>query len=141
MSDRERDGWFERVDLVLRRCGDALNSLPDNALGFADSGGAEWPIRDELVFAIAMVLAERDMIDRATGSGADGVEPSEWRAIDSAPRDGTILLGDAETGEVWCSTHFGQLERTHDISAGEHYRYATHWRPLPPPPSPETDHE
>jgi hypothetical protein len=46
-----------RLDvLVLTQTKSALLSLPEDALGIAESGGAEWPIRDEMITAIDMRL-------------------------------------------------------------------------------------
>lgn len=91
-------------------------------------------------------------------------EPQEWQPIETAPKDGSmILLGRAETeacgavsvpgywqegfddGVDYMGVGDGFVDVNHQQFSGgrdwgpEKYRYApnqpTHWRPLPPPPS------
>jgi hypothetical protein len=73
---------------------------------------------------------------------------SEWRDIETAPKDGTaILLGNR--GGAWIgrwrpvyqsgyrpSNPWGSLMLNHDhIHMGEKYEQPTAWMPLPPPPT------
>ncbi len=91
-------------------------------------------------------------------------ESQEWQPIETAPKDGSmILLGRAETeacgavsvpgywqegfddGVDYMGVRDGFVDVNHQQFSGgrdwgpEKYRYApnqpTHWRPLPPPPS------
>lgn len=69
---------------------------------------------------------------------------SEWRGIESAPRDGTIFLAaggglehvdvcsyNARVGAWNCSSY--TLDDTDNESDG--YSRPTHWQPLPPAPN------
>lgn len=53
-ADRQRD------IIVLMECGQAINSLSEDALGFGESGGAQWPLRDELIAAIIARMPNPD---------------------------------------------------------------------------------
>lgn len=64
---------------------------------------------------------------------------SEWKTIDSAPRDRTVIVGfDPEyASELSPELGFDLLEWSTDrwIVAGYGYvRQPTHWMPLPAPP-------
>lgn len=65
-DERERNGRLgakapemaekaERTTVVLDQVEKALRSLPDDALGWGGSGGADWPLRDELAAAVEMM--------------------------------------------------------------------------------------
>lgn len=75
---------------------------------------------------------------------------SAWRPIESAPKDGTEVLGwhpewvNAEfspdgirscihDGERWCSAHWVD-DDFNILHMGDHIQ-PTHWQPLPPPPA------
>lgn len=62
---------------------------------------------------------------------------SKWQKIESAPKDGTVVLAFASEGNMsgpvilwWC-----QVEECWTDGLGLHYREVTHWMPLPEPPS------
>lgn len=59
---------------------------------------------------------------------------AEWQTIDSAPRDGYVLLfGKRYSGENYYEV--GQWFRDRwAIEWMEEYHAPTHWMPLPPPP-------
>lgn len=59
----------------------------------------------------------------------------EWRAIDSAPKDGTrILLSRPGTGWGVVIAWWSESAALYGDSIG-FFRNATHWMPLPEPPS------
>jgi hypothetical protein len=62
-------------------------------------------------------------------------KPSEWRPIESAPLGGEALFWHP----MWLRPQTGRYAGDRLIYAtGETYRYtATHWMPLPSPPSSE----
>lgn len=72
--------------------------------------------------------------------------PNEWQAIDTAPRDGTRVLIGRFTGNPkadkegfcqvdWFRTDYAKNGFTGFGKFNERYWPATHWMPLPPPPS------
>lgn len=63
---------------------------------------------------------------------------SEWRPIATAPKDEEILVYEGRTGQIeivdWSDIEEGKwLSRDYDRIE------ATHWMPLPAPPSPASD--
>jgi hypothetical protein len=64
---------------------------------------------------------------------------TDWRPIDTAPRDGTFLLLFAASGDAVSAICPFQVARwTHDSWESEDSRLIerpTHWMPLPPPPA------
>jgi hypothetical protein len=60
---------------------------------------------------------------------------SGWQPIETAPKDGTTILG------FWCNgeMHTGSICNGEWIPAWEHqnnnWDIPTHWMPLPPPPN------
>ena len=68
---------------------------------------------------------------------------SEWRTIDSAPKDGTIVdlwVVSGGYGERWsdCELRNGRWKY---VSVADYYNVPgtiTHWMPLPEPPSDAT---
>jgi hypothetical protein len=64
---------------------------------------------------------------------------AEWRAIDSAPKDGDdFLAGDAETGVMLVVSFDDEATSMHCWATldglGYHRNFFTHWMPLPTPP-------
>jgi hypothetical protein len=72
---------------------------------------------------------------------------SEWKTIESAPKDGTrILVADGEDGgqsvAVWDADNamfvvafpFGEAAPLYRSNGEVHEAFATHWMPLPEPP-------
>jgi hypothetical protein len=97
-------------------------------------------------------------------SGWQAALSSQWRDIESAPKDGTPFLGyggqvvghdgvrnvagkgcyelrysevTLENGETYKG--FVTTEYTHADGGGFTYKYPTHWQPLPAPPSNKQD--
>jgi hypothetical protein len=64
---------------------------------------------------------------------------SEWQPIETAPRDGTPILGidaDQITGEVRMSVMRVQSGWASFTSIpGDYHREPSHWMPLPDPPA------
>lgn len=69
------------------------------------------------------------------------IAPAAWQAIETAPKDGTWIMGWAERDSSpyrisWGTNHDGRL--TWCTNFGSFYDgYITHWVPLPEPCSPE----
>lgn len=61
----------DRRIAVLVQCALAINSLPADALGYGESGGAEWPLRDELLDAIILAMPDPAKARAALGSPPD----------------------------------------------------------------------
>lgn len=72
---------------------------------------------------------------------------SDWRAIESAPKDGTAILGCcfieslphlyAPTTIYWAAYHpnaTGEMTWRTSLIGGNKMRGVTHWQPLPEPP-------
>lgn len=68
---------------------------------------------------------------------------SEWRTIDSAPKDGQMILLYAPS-ESWPTTFVGYYSEDDgkpawtDIDGTWLELACTHWQPLPPPPEKKT---
>ncbi len=73
-------------------------------------------------------------------------EPSGWMPIETAPKDGTLIVLGARNG-VWLGKYlplygsgykpenpWSSMLLNHDHMA-ERYTRPTHWMPLPPPPT------
>lgn len=60
---------------------------------------------------------------------------TDWQSIETAPRDGTKVLGYWVGGEI----HTGHTDGENWFPAWEHqddnWAMPSHWMPLPPPPS------
>jgi hypothetical protein len=70
-------------------------------------------------------------LNQVINNVVDSIE--EWQPIDTAPRDGTVILVAFEDKLVWESWHTGNVfvhNRIGDIA----YCDPTHWRQLPKPP-------
>ncbi len=67
-------------------------------------------------------------------------DPSLWRTIESAPRDGAEVLVFVDGHVAVAAYHEGRWQavvagrRVLDGSGGLDLGMPTHWRPLPPPP-------
>mgnify|MGYP003385713070 CR=1 FL=1 len=73
----------------------------------------------------------KELFSRASAA----LEAQEWRGIDSAPRDGTLILAGVPDGRimVWRSDI---LLRNLNGPTPKHLSFpATKWRPLPDPPT------
>lgn len=86
-------------------------------------------------------------------------QSSEWKPIESAPRDGTKFLGLLKDGRICTMAYQNRIEtwqqnkhgawvpdrqRLYLCEIGEQCispRDATHWLPLPPAPTPEARHD
>jgi len=66
---------------------------------------------------------------------------SEWQPIETAPKDGAILMFCSMHRTVFV-THWGEVEKGLYGWVGEYFcsGSATHWMPLPAPPK-EPEHE
>ncbi len=107
-----------------------------------------------------ILRAHADNLDRGIGStimpedirlAADEIERlhalTEWRPIETAPRDGTPMLlflatpsrQDVAGGSLWLSVVIGDLQgpENHVISPFGDHVGITHWMPLPAPPEEE----
>lgn len=66
----------------------------------------------------------------------------EWQPIETAPRDGTEILTIRENGYiakgVWYDNPFGRTDTVIENASGKWWS-VTHWMPLPPPPSVESE--
>lgn len=60
---------------------------------------------------------------------------SEWRAIDSAPRDGTRILAVQPSGYITCMQFCSEGYWRSRVDQTHHWT-PTHWMPLPSPPEP-----
>lgn len=70
---------------------------------------------------------------------------TEWKSIDSAPRDGTWVLayGNQCHYDEPASQHVVFWDDRHEVWRGgmdgfTDILFASHWQPLPPPPTEET---
>ncbi len=67
---------------------------------------------------------------------------SDWRTIDSAPKDGTPFLVWRESNNTVCQVQhfdaFGRDDQVIEPYSGKFWK-ATHWMPLPSPPG--SDHD
>lgn len=66
---------------------------------------------------------------------------SEWKTIDSAPKDGTRIIGGSTGGRVEVVAHAQGNWRGDPWREGHHlgriaWIQPTHWMPLPEPPIP-----
>ena len=63
---------------------------------------------------------------------------SEWKGIETAPKDGTrVIVNDPKSpgaGEVTVGSYDPDDERWGDDAARGFPIYPTHWQPLPEPP-------
>jgi len=133
----------KRLVVLLRRVADALPQEPQGDVVEAVAKA----IRDEVSRGIGLARLFSEDSARAALSAAEpfiqariaaAVEPGGWQPIETAPKDGTWLLGWANDNApyriswgrnhndrlAWCTT-FGSFVEG----------YITHWRPLPAPPA------
>lgn len=84
-----------------------------------------------------------DVVDRAEAALTAALS-SQWRGMESAPKDGTdflAVLPPEETGEGWeFHVLFYEANPRHPPSCwwtydGGRFERFTHWMPLPPPPA------
>jgi len=67
--------------------------------------------------------------------------PHQWQPIETAPKDGTVILIAEFTRPVWSVVSAKWCKEWHEPSwdtISKHclYNNPTHWMPLPPPPAP-----
>lgn len=60
---------------------------------------------------------------------------SEWRPIETAPKDGLLVLLSTHGGIVFIGKFRKHLGIWVDDEGRERFRTVTHWMPLPLPPS------
>lgn len=53
------------LGMVLLNTIHALSTLPDDAPGYGESGGAQWPLRDELIDALISVSPDPAQMRKA----------------------------------------------------------------------------
>ncbi len=88
---------------------------------------------------------EAPYLREALKAGADALEAQEWRPIESAPKDGTLILcispiDNVQTIVYHSVTHKKPNERWRIHRGGHTHLIApTHWRPLPAPPKEEAN--
>ena len=76
-SEVRSDALLDRVaelEGMLSVCQDVINSLAEDALGYANDGDHEWPNRDELLSNIDRVLSNTNL--HRTKMAGDNVEDS-----------------------------------------------------------------
>lgn len=66
---------------------------------------------------------------------------SEWRPIETAPRDGTIFLGCTDKGAQQIIKRNKHLSIWVDVEGRESHRRMAFWMPLPPSPHQGEPHE
>jgi hypothetical protein len=61
---------------------------------------------------------------------------SDWQPIETAPRDGTAILGYCDQGPVVIRNSYGSwiVENSHGYNEDGEVYDVTHWMPLPEPP-------
>ncbi len=69
MGTKQKAGRIAELEGILSVCQDAINSLEEDALGFANDGDHEWPNRDELLSHIDRVLSNIDTTKQKAGQG------------------------------------------------------------------------
>lgn len=112
-------------DSLIEELVKALEGLLKHA-GIADAApeDVDWEDRQ----------AER--IARAALSRARAAQSEEWQPIETAPKDGTPILGTDEDGEQYVIEWWPKGARQDGFyECGDLLRAPTHWRPLPSPPS------
>jgi Protein of unknown function (DUF551) len=92
--------------------------------------------------AVAAPSWPREIVAEAAALAAAPAEEDGWRPIETAPKDGTWILGWSKCGavedciQVWrCYYEFHEgwfWQNAADTSDLDHQ--PTHWRPLPPAP-------
>lgn len=81
-----------------------------------------------------------DLIREALSRRPDAPSAGEWMPIETAPKDGTPILGWSDEGVAYVcwaywATECGGCWRFFDTGKGDTYAfYPTHWRPLPAQP-------
>lgn len=67
---------------------------------------------------------------------------SVWQGIETAPKDGRLVLMRTATGDEWAGTftaHWSNVGNGWYYSQGRTVSHPTHWMPLPPAPARERE--
>jgi len=99
-------------------------------------------IRGSYVFGDPDDILDQEDLNNMADAAIAAYEAAQWQPIDSAPKDGTRVLlrwPGAIVSAVWIGLECGwypefTLEPAGERTLGPAYG-ATHWRPLPPPPT------
>jgi len=92
--------------------------------------------------ALAVVLAEIDKLREAALVPCPAVASPAWQPIETAPKDGTVVLGWSGVWSVGMPETvlwLDRAERSGWFTYAGHHRFMnqpTHWMPLPAPPLP-----
>lgn len=122
----------------------ALDALVHAEAGLADIGDADREPGDDLAWCedrAAQALAKpREAIEALR---AELAKPDGWQSIESAPKDGIILLGLPVIGRIKAEDRRVYEGRWHEdqstwtsVNGFIILGCASHWMPLPHPPTP-----
>lgn len=93
--------------------------------------GDKFPLQDAHTLHNQMQAVAREALSRARAAQSE-----EWQPIETAPKDGTPILGTDEDGEQYVIEWWPKGARQDGFyECGDLLRAPTHWRPLPSPPS------
>lgn len=112
------------TDLVQKLVG-ALEGMLNRYVELVESGDAgKWDAEAE-----PDVIAARAALSEAKAGG--------WQPIETAPKDGTSILGYWLGGQHDCAIHATKFIRGRWWATNEDFpqREPTHWQPLPAPPA------
>ena len=126
----------------------AINRFHDSSMGRVEllAFAAAWETLTDIAANRGMALDVRDRRIAELEADLAKLRAAEWRAIESAPKDGTLILLGRSKG-VWVGKYLPMFQSgykpecpwqsmllNHDHMA-ERYGEPTHWMPLPAAPA------
>ncbi len=114
-----------------------FNNWRRDEIGYRSEDGYNGPNPTELGNAIDAVIDYLLEFEAALAELSELRKASQWRPIESAPRDGTVII--VHGGVAYWNPAF---QCWFSCMAQRPIQWKlTHWMPLPPPPAKETSHE